>query len=71
MPERLEFSAQANALPRLEEAAIVLDTLLAEVEREVLQRALRAAKGNKAQAARSLGVSRARLHRRVEYFELE
>ena len=71
LPERLEFSAQANALPRLEEEAIVLDTLLAEVEREVLQRALRAAKGNKAQAARSLGVSRARLHRRVEYFELE
>ncbi|MAR09228.1 MAG: hypothetical protein CL681_04555 [Blastopirellula sp.] len=71
LPERLEYSAQANALPRLEEEAIVLDTLLADVEREVLQRALRAAKGNKAQAARSLGISRARLHRRVEHFGLE
>lgn len=71
LPERLEFSAQANALPRLEEEAIVLDTLLSEVEREVLKRALLAAKGNKAKAARSLGISRARLHRRVEHFDLD
>ena len=38
--------------------------------RRLIERALKRSKGNKTKAARLLGVSRARLHRRVEHFGL-
>jgi DNA-binding NtrC family response regulator len=48
-----------------------LDELLLDVEREVLRRALRNSKGNRARAARALGISRPRLLRRIEQLGLD
>ena len=42
-----------------------LDSFLAGIERELIERALRQAKGNKTRAAELLGVNRARLLRRL------
>ncbi|MBI1247293.1 hypothetical protein GC197_05540 [bacterium] len=52
-------------------ASINLDQALEEYEREILLRTLKAAKGNKTQAASMLNISRARLHRRIEQWDLE
>ena len=43
---------------------------MAEIEKELIQRALQRWKGNKTRAAKLLGMSRARLHRRIEFFGL-
>ncbi|GAA4425157.1 sigma 54-interacting transcriptional regulator [Bremerella cremea] len=51
--------------------SIDLDAALEAYEREILIRTLKAAKGNKTQAANMLGISRARLHRRIEQWGLE
>ena len=50
---------------------IELDVLLAEVEGRLIRETLDHAKGNKAQAARWLGMSRARLLRRIQHLGLE
>ncbi len=65
LPERLHVAAQAAAHPRRTEETIVLDEYLGRVERELIRRALGRAKGNKAKAARLLGVTRPRLYRRM------
>ncbi len=65
LPERLHLAADAAARPRRPQEKIVLDDYLADVEKELIRRALHEAKGNKAQAARLLGVSRPRLYRRA------
>jgi DNA-binding NtrC family response regulator len=65
LPQRLHLAAQAAAYPQKEAETIVLDTLLAEIETELIRRALEQAKGNKSRAAELLGVTRARLHRRL------
>ena len=49
--------------------SIDLDAFLADVELELITRSLRVAEGNKSQAARLLGISRARLLRRLEGVE--
>ena len=51
--------------------SVDLDQILLEVERTLLQRALKLSPRNRAQAARWLGVSRARLLRRIEQLGLE
>ncbi|MFO0904924.1 MAG: sigma 54-interacting transcriptional regulator [Pirellulales bacterium] len=66
LPARLRQAADAARPARRTEEPLKLDAFLAEVEREVLRRALAMAKGNKAKAARALGISRPRLLRRVE-----
>jgi len=65
LPERLQLAAQAAACPRRTEETIVLDEYLGRVERELIRRALVRAKGNKARAARLLGMTRPRLYRRM------
>ena len=52
------------------EPAIAMDEFLEEIEQELLRRALQQAKGNKAHTARLLGIDRARLLRRLEYFRI-
>ncbi|MEN6458887.1 MAG: helix-turn-helix domain-containing protein [Thermoguttaceae bacterium] len=71
LPERLHVAAQAAAHPRRAEETIVLDEYLRHVERELIRRALGRAKGNKAKAARLLGVTRPRLYRRMILLGLE
>lgn len=70
LPEQVRWSAQAAAHPRRVEETIVLDDFLAEIETELISRALRHSKGNKAKAARLLGITRARLHRRIVQLKL-
>ena len=71
LPERLHWAAQAAAQPRRAEETIVLDEYLGRVERELIRRALARAKGNKARAARLLGMTRPRLYRRMVQLGLE
>jgi DNA-binding NtrC family response regulator len=71
LPERLRVAAQAAAAPRRVDETIVLDEYLGRVERELIRRALARAKGNKARAARLLGMTRPRLYRRMVQLGLE
>jgi DNA-binding NtrC family response regulator len=65
LPERFRLAGQAAVHPRRVEETIVLDEYLGRVERELIRRALSRAKGNKARAARLLGMTRPRLYRRM------
>lgn len=70
LPQHLRLAAAAAAHPRRVETTIVLDQFLAEVEVELIRRAVARVKGNKAKAARLLGISRPRLYRRMEQLGL-
>jgi DNA-binding NtrC family response regulator len=70
LPEQLRLIEEAGP-PRREEETIELDEYLGRVERELLRRALARAKGNKARAARLLGITRPRLLRRLAQLGLE
>ena len=70
LPERIHAALAAAKYPPRPAEPIQLDHVLADVERELIQRALRVAKGNKAQAARLLGLSRSRLLRRMETLQV-
>jgi DNA-binding NtrC family response regulator len=71
LPERLRLVSQAAARPHRPEETIVLNEYLARVERELIRRALARAKGNKARAARLLGMTRPRFYRRMVQLGLE
>jgi transcriptional regulator of acetoin/glycerol metabolism len=71
LPEEIHLAAAAAARPRKPEETIVLDEFLARVQRELIERALRRAKGNKTRAARLLGMTRPRLYRRMVQLGLE
>ncbi len=71
LPQRLFLAAAAARQPRRLPQPIVLADVLAGVERQLIQRALRLAKGNKAKAARLLGLTRPRLYRRMVQLGLE
>jgi transcriptional regulator with PAS, ATPase and Fis domain len=71
LPERVRAVTAAGAHPRRTSEAIQLDAFLLDVERELIQRAMKRSRGNKARAARMLGVSRPRLLRRLAQLGLE
>ncbi len=71
LPGEFRAATSADAHPRRVDEPIDLEAFLESIEKQVILRALRQSKGNKTQAARLLGVNRARLHRRLEYFSLE
>jgi DNA-binding NtrC family response regulator len=71
LARRVRLVESAAEVPRREEESVDLQAFLEEVERELLTRSLAQAKGNKAQAARMLGISRARLLRRVSQLGLD
>jgi transcriptional regulator of acetoin/glycerol metabolism len=71
LPPRIRQAADAAARPRRPDETILLDEFLARVERELIERALVRAKGNKARAARLLGMTRPRLYRRLQQLGLE
>ena len=65
LPLAIRQADQLARHPAPQEESIVLDELLAKVERELIDRALSRARGNKAKAARLLGLTRPRLYRRM------
>ncbi len=71
LPPRLELAADAAAYPRKPDETIVLDEFLASVEQELIERAVERSKGNRAKAARLLGMTRARFYRRLVQLGLE
>ncbi len=71
LPELFDYAEDAALHPRREFEPIQLDGWLEEIERELLRRALLAARGNKTEAARLLGVSRQRVIRRAAQWGLE
>ncbi|HUY31897.1 MAG TPA: helix-turn-helix domain-containing protein [Pirellulales bacterium] len=65
LPSRLELAADAAAYARKPEETIVLDEFMAAIEQELIERAMKRAKRNKAKAAQLLGMTRPRLYRRL------
>lgn len=65
LPPQLHRAAHAAAHARRSEEKIQLDQYLARIERELIERALARAKGNKTKAATLLGLNRPRLYRRL------
>lgn len=70
LPDKVERSGKVEAHPRRTDEPIELDVMLADIEKELIRRALARCKDNRAQAARLLGISRPRLLRRIEHFGL-
>lgn len=71
LPARLPLASEALRLRPAAEKTIVLETFLAEIERELVERAMRRARGNKTKAARLLGMTRPRLYRRLVQLGME
>jgi DNA-binding NtrC family response regulator len=71
LPPRLRLAADAAARPRRTVETVVLEEFLAGIERQLIERALAQAKGNKTRAARLLGMTRPRLYRRLVQLGLE
>jgi transcriptional regulator with PAS, ATPase and Fis domain len=65
LPPILHHAAQAAARAPRRPERIVLDELLATVEKEAILRAMDQARGNKSEAADLLGMTRPRLYRRL------
>ncbi len=65
IPEKIRLALDAAARPRRKERSIQIDEYLAKIERELIERAMAQAKGNKTKAAAMLGLNRPRLYRRL------
>ena len=65
LPAVVHHASQAASQRRTSPERIVLDELLAKIEREAIERALAQANGNKTEAAELLGMTRPRLYRRL------
>ncbi|MGY8767811.1 MAG: sigma-54-dependent transcriptional regulator [Pirellulales bacterium] len=66
LPNQLHHAISANVYAQKDVESINLDEFLLEVELELISGALKQSGGNKTKAAKMLGISRARLHRRLE-----
>jgi transcriptional regulator with PAS, ATPase and Fis domain len=71
LPKAIHWGAEAAAHPPRVDEAIVLEEFLGRVEKELIARAMRRAKGNKSKAAKLLGLTRPRLYRRLVQLGLE
>ena len=69
-PLRLQDRADALVHAPQPEESICLETFLLDIERKLIERALRRTKGNKSRAAKLLGLTRPRLYRRLEQLGL-
>lgn len=65
LPKQIKLAADSAQYPAKEVETIHLDEFLAQIETELIDRAVKKAKGNKTKAAEMLGITRARLHRRI------
>jgi len=71
LPKRIQLAADATTFPKQKEQPIALDKLLERIELELINRALKISRGNKAKAARLLGMTRPRLYRRLVQLGIE
>ena len=71
LPDEFLNSLKAMRIGSASETEIQLDQYLNEIEKELVARALRQAKGNKTKASRLLGISRPKFLRRLNFFGLE
>jgi transcriptional regulator with PAS, ATPase and Fis domain len=71
LPERIRWASESAVHPPRVDEPIVLEDVLANIEREFILRAFARAKGNKSKAAKLLGLTRPRLYRRLEQLGLE
>lgn len=71
LPRKIRWARDDAVQPPADREAICLPDFLAQVECELIERALRLAKGNKSQAARLLGLNRPKLYRRLIQLGLE
>ena len=65
LPPVIHHASQSAARIRRQPERIMLDELLANIEREAIMRALTQAGSNKTEAAELLGLTRPRLYRRL------
>ena len=70
LPRQLHLAADASSRAEADDGEINLDEILTDVETQLIRRALKLSRGNKAAAARRLGISRPRLLRRIEQLGL-
>lgn len=71
LPRRLSLASDAARFARADDDAINLDEFLADIEKQLIQRAMQQARGNKTSAAKLLGLPRPRLYRRMVQLGLE
>ncbi len=71
LPDRVRWASDAASYPPRVDESIDLEEFLARLEKELITRALRRAKGNKSKAAKLLGLTRPRLYRRLIQLGLE
>lgn len=69
LPDEFQQSLKAMRIGTSKETKINLDEFLRGVEEELIARAMRESKGNKAKAASLLGISRPKLLRRLQNFD--
>ena len=67
--EVFHHSIQAQRFAVTKESKIELDEYLLDVESQLIERAIKQADGNKTKAAELLGISRAKLLRRLKHFQ--
>ena len=70
LPNRIRNTFDAASQAPANDKPINLESFLQSIERELIERALRLARGNKSKAAELLGMTRPRLYRRMEQFGL-
>ena len=70
-PNEIQQAARATQFEPNSDLHIDLESYLESIEQQLISRALNRAKGNKSKAAKSLGVNRAKLLRRLSHFDLE
>lgn len=71
LPDEFGQWLSAKRIGKASEEKIELDAYLESIEKQLIDRALKQAKGNKTKASKLLGISRPKLIRRVQHFELE
>jgi DNA-binding NtrC family response regulator len=71
LPKWIHWAADAASQPARADESIVLVDFLNRVEKELIARAMRRARGNKSKAAKLLGLTRPRLYRRLVQLGLE
>ena len=71
LPNQIQWAAGAASYPPRTDETIMLEEFLARVEKELITRAMRRAKGNKSKAAKLLGLTRPRLYRRLVQLGME